>query len=185
MSRMFSVFATLLMVGASGLTYGADKKLVARQKPLEFKGLQIGKMVSREEVKEATGIACEDGHETISVCNGRVSIATVGGMANIVLSRAGVLERVAISIDSEDFDGVFLALVEKFGNPQRLSEPILQNGYGATFKDLRAIWTRPQGVQLEVRRFPDTTQSSIVMFTTAADRRPKAGQSDKERAADL
>lgn len=185
MKTMIRAFTMLLLVGAFGFAHGADQKPAARQKPLEFKGLQIGKKVSREQVKEATGIDCEDGHDVISVCNGRVSIATVGGMANIVLSRAGVLERVAISIDSEDFDGVLLALVEKFGTPQRLLEPILQNGHGATFKDLRAIWTRPQGVQLEARRFPDTTQSSMIMFTTSADRRPKAGQSDKERAADL
>lgn len=174
-----------LAVFTAALSYGSDKKPQPRQRPLEFKGMQIGKPVSRDAVKEATGITCEEGYETTSVCNGRVSIATVGGMANIVLSKHGVLDRVAISIDSDDFDGVLLALVEKFGNPQQLSEPILQNGFGATFKDLRAIWTGPQGVQLEARRYPGSTQSSMIMFTTATDRKPKTGQSHKERAADL
>lgn len=183
MGMKILIFA--LAMFAAALSYGADKKPQARQRTLEFKGLQIGKAVSRDAVKEATGIACEEGYETTSVCNGRVSIATVGGMANIVLSRHGVLDRVAISIDSDDFDGVLLALVEKFGNPQKLSEPILQNGYGATFRDLRAIWTGPQGVQLEARRYPGSTQSSMIMFTTAADRAPKSGQSHKERASDL
>lgn len=142
----------------------------AAQAPLAFKGLRLGANTTADEVSAATGLSCGAGYEDKVVCNGGTTIAEAAAAANFVISKSGTLQRMSFYIDSDQFDGVFLALVEKLGNPQSLKQPTVQNAFGAKFQDLVAIWRRKNGLELMAHKFGVDREKSVIIFTTSADR---------------
>lgn len=177
---MRTVLIVLMLCGLLGAAQAQS------QAPLAFKGLRIGGKATPETVFAATGVSCGVGANEMQVCNGSTTIAEASADANIVISKTGVLQRMSFHIDSENFDGVFLALVEKLGNPQSLKEPTVQNGFGAKFQDLIAVWRRPQGLELRAHRFGVNRDRAVIIFTTESDRALLYGdRSPKKLAKDL
>jgi hypothetical protein len=152
----------LVLSAAAGTVWGA---------PLDFKGLVIGVAVTRQEVEERLGsVRCGDGADGVTVCNGTTSVAGYFAQANIVINPKGVLQRVLLDVDADYFDVIADELQKKFGKPQRRGGTV-QNGFGAQFPQVDLTWQDGKGGFINYRRYAGSTDTSMLYFGTAEDRR--------------
>jgi hypothetical protein len=156
----------------------------AGPKTFEFKGLVIGSKTSPAQVRKATGLKCEDRANGLQMCNGALSIGLAHATANIVISRAGILQRIHMTLPSYEFEDVITAFVEKYGDPDKAEHPMLQNGVGQQFQQTLLIWMNDNNSSLIAKRFTGSITDSFFAFSTAEDRKALTN-TGKVSASDL
>jgi len=150
----------------------------------DFKGIRLGESSTPKQIRERLGVSCGIGAEDIQVCNGRVTIAEEPAEMNLVLSATGVVQRINLTLEPEQFDIVATELIRKFGKPATHSRSTVQNGFGANFAQQAIQWNGPAGTVLFFEKYAGSLRQSMLFFSTAADRR-KMESLKKDRHKDL
>lgn len=167
---MKNLTAGLALVTLSTLACAAGTS--GRLQPLDFKGLVVGSATEQASVERALGIKCDsDGAGQRTICNGVSTIVDSLAQVNIVIGPDGVLDRISITVDSGAFDSVAEGFTRKFGRASHASHPIVQNGFGANFRQDEREWLGSNGTQLVIEKFAGSTDSSSVYFSTLRDRK--------------
>ena len=136
----------------------------------DFKGIDVGgQNNSEEKVQSTLGINCGGGSEGRTVCNGTTSIGGAFAVANIVISPKGVVTRIALKINSYDFQKVVDVAIEKYGKPTKTSNEIEQNRMGAKFQNATYLWQENKGKYIKITRYYPTFDDGEVYFGTAED----------------
>lgn len=137
---------------------------------LKIKDLAIGEPTTPGAVESAFGVTCGAGLRGMQVCNGVGRIAQAVAQYNIVIGADGVLDRVRAEISASDYDAVSTAVRKQFGAPASSRRPVVQNGFGAKFRDEELSWNGISGSQLVLNRFTSDLEHSLVIFSTRRDR---------------
>ncbi|QBP77446.1 hypothetical protein E2K99_21735 [Herbaspirillum huttiense] len=149
---------------------GASNSLGKQPARLEFKGLEIRSAVLPAQVEQALGVKCGDGLNGAIICNGRSSIAERKGDINALISKEGRLERIRITVHSNDYSHVMSSLTKKFSTPDKTSQDGAQNGFGALLEDEKKIWLGKNGTQLSIHKYAGNTETCVIYFSTEEDR---------------
>jgi len=183
-----------LRPAALGATLLIAQPAVA-QEPLTFKGLEIGSSVERfmEIAPGARCIAsrcfvfvsseCKMGRgttEDFMACRKRYSY---GG--HIPLSITGTFDEnklvsVYVKISERSFEGLLVAMQERFGPPSIDSRSTLQNRMGASFDNRRVGWERT-GTVITITQRAGQVDEGSVFFTSAAY--AKKAEEEREQKA--
>ena len=177
-----AVLAWTLTAGASPAAAGYD-----------FKGLELGAPITAAQVEDTLNtpcvgfggstcnefdakvhaqmsVRCGSGSDGITACNGFTTVVGAPGRVNVVISADGLLQRVMITeFDADQFDAIFAELQRKFGRPTTITKPVLQNGFGATFQQVRATWTDRQHRTVSFEKYSGTKNESWLYFGTQQD----------------
>ncbi len=137
---------------------------------LNIAGLVAGELTTPEAVHDALGLACGEGSQNIQVCNGVSSYANSSGEANVVIGSDGLLDRVYLTIDEDNYDDVAQSLRKQFGSPQRIARSVVQNGFGATFQQEALTWNGLHGTRLYVSRYAADMEHATVLLTSKRGR---------------
>lgn len=141
----------------------------------DFKGIEVGgpKTYQSEDVQYALGtesrINCGKGSEERMVCNGVTSIGGAIAITNIVISPNGVVTRIALKIDSNDFLKVVSVATEKYGKPTKITTKVEQNRMGAKFQNVTYLWQGKEGRYIRIVKYYQTLDDGEVYFGTAED----------------
>ena len=153
-------------------------------KPLEFKGMVIGSVTTPEEITDQFRIYCGPKVAAGIYCWGLGTIGDASGNMAINLGPSMTVDRILVTFDSESFEGVFLALVEKHGRPGRLVEPVVQNRMGAKYKSIEAGWTKPGRTYISAVKYAGSLDTASVEFGVIGSQ-SKERDSIKRKAKDL
>jgi hypothetical protein len=135
----------------------------------DFKGIELGKPSSPEQVQERLGVKCGPGFDG-QVCNGSVTIAREPAKLNLRLSAQGTVERIYLVLSPDAFSVVAPELIAKFGEPTKTSKYPVQNRLGATYEQEMHHWMRDDGAQVTYMRYANSLDRSSIYFSTKADR---------------
>jgi hypothetical protein len=107
--------------------------------------------------------------------------ATYLGGEPLVTVRDNSVEEISVqTLGIYGQDEALAALEVKFGKPTSLARPVMQNGFGATYRTIRARWVRAAYVVTYTSAL-DVDHGEIHLMTTAeasrraADQRPRSG----------
>lgn len=98
----------------------------------------------------------------------------------------GKIRRIAVEIDSKDFEKVLEVLVEKYGTTKLKTSETVTNAMGAKFENVLVAWVF--GTQrIFAQRFTDNIKTSSISYSVADDEQFKKKLEDdrKQRAKDL
>ncbi|WP_233884539.1 hypothetical protein [Paraburkholderia flagellata] len=138
--------------------------------PLEFKGLVVGQTVTTQQVQSTLGIKCGIGANQMQVCNGQGTILGYPASFNVVVGSDGILDRIAIRLDSGHYAAVADAFHKKFDPATAIDHSTVQNRYGAAFENERVVWGDLNGETLMLRKYAGRLDTSSVWFSTKRDR---------------
>ena len=162
---------------------------------LELKGVRLG--MTYDELVAAypngeqspmrprlNGLSCLSGN---TFCT--VDVGTVAGVASVLqvsLRDGKVADAYMGRISPEQFDGVVMALQEKFGKPASTTQGYVQNRMGGKFDNPSYVWNFPDGKLIATKFFPsmptlDDSQVEIATNEWIAETAAK----QKARANDL
>ncbi|TAM40076.1 MAG: hypothetical protein EPN58_11365 [Rhodanobacter sp.] len=188
------------LVGAMALAWISTAAFAAPKnhptQPLDFKGLVLGAPATPQQVEDALAIPCGfsfgpgpakcddldkklqemrrvkcgEGLPGVQICNGTTTIAGTHATVNLVIGSDGTIQRIHLTLPDIGYDDVHQALVAKFGKPKSVSHPMLQNGFGATFRQEESFWTGAHGAQLLLSQYAGDVENSSLYFSTPADR---------------
>lgn len=150
----------------------------------DYKGVYLGESSTSELIKEKLGVECGHGLNEMIICNGRVTIAEQGADINLVINSNGIVQRINFILSSDSFDIVKSALSEKFGTPNASKNQMMQNGYGAQFKNEIVTWKEKNGNEIKYEKYGINAEKSTLNFTTKEDR-DFLNKSSTNRKSDL
>jgi hypothetical protein len=156
---------------------------VALQAPavaLDFKGIVVGEPATPEQVLEKLGVECGAGFNGIRVCNGAVTIAREGAKMNLVISAAGVVQRIDLTLSPRSFEVVAPLLIEKFGEPAQTGRSELQSRLGAKYQQVVLLWRNGE-VEAVYSKYAGSIDSSRLYFSTKEDRERLSGRTSNRR----
>lgn len=64
---------------------------------------------------------------------------------NLVIAADGLVQRISLTFDSDNFDATESALIEKFGKPTQTQNAKASNAMGATFDQVEHTWNDSDG----------------------------------------
>lgn len=185
------------LVGALALAWISTVAIAAHPaQPLDFKGLVVGAPATPQQVEEALAIpcgvsfgsepakctdldkmiqekqkvSCGAGGNGMQICNGTTTIAGTHAEVNLVIGSNGTIQRIHLTFGDIGYDDARQALVAKFGAPQKVSHPTLQNGFGANFRQEESFWTGAHGAQMLLSQYAADVDHSSLYISTQADR---------------
>jgi len=141
----------------------------------DFKGIEVSgpKTYQASDVQDALGseskIDCGKGSEDRMICNGITSIGGAIAVANIVISPKGVVTRIALKINSYDFQKVVSVATEKYGKPTKTTTEVEQNRMGAKFQNATYLWQGKGGRYVRVVKYYPSLDDGEVYFGSAED----------------
>ena len=135
----------------------------------ELKGITLGEKTSTAQIESAMGVKCDVGANEMQVCNGQTTIGGVPGVANIVVSPQGILQRIHFSFDADSFEELAEAFVGKYGAHTTRND-IVQNGFGAKFESPSKAWTLKNGNRIDLSKNAATLGKGFIAYSTPADR---------------
>ena len=169
-------FVVVMAALASSCAYG---------QALDLKGIHLGKRHTPEEVMSKIGGSCGEGANSMTICNGPVTIAEVPADMNLVISKGGIVQRIHLNFSESSFEEVRDALLRKFGKPTSTASNQVQNAFGAKYVNETITWSRSDGTQLLVTRYAGNRERSSVYFSSIEDRKLLGDTRPNERAKDL
>lgn len=155
---------------------------------LDFKGIEFG--ASREQAKEAIpafncppekperkgkticaismlAVCLSDFKNTNHPCHQTASDAlTYAGrpVSKIIASfSSNRLMSVSVHFEPSEFDAISSAMKEKYGKPSNSDEHVVQNRYGAKYKNERYIWATPGGMVSVDKYFGKIDESAVTL----------------------
>ena len=137
---------------------------------LDLDGLTVGQPATPEAVLTSLGVTCGEGYQGTEVCNGNTSYEAHPAEANVVIGADGVLDRILLTIDHDNYEDVIKALRKKFGPPRSSVHPVVQNGFGARFQQEQLVWYGARGTQLFASRYAADTNHATILLTTKRGR---------------
>lgn len=114
-------------------------------------------------------VSCGNGYGGVIICNGETTIAGTAADANVVIGKNGRLQRIWLTIKSDDYETVIEELLKKFGKPTSIKRSSLQNGFGARYTQTDSSWSGANGQRLLVSRYAGNIKESTIYFSTKAD----------------
>ena len=159
---------------------------------LELKGARLG--LSMSDIKGDFAISCSKDKCT------DYYFPKIGGSLSVIPDKrtfAGApitrysfefyedrLVEMHVCVEPDYFQLILMALQEKYGDPQVKEKDVLQNGYGATFNNLKGTWKAKDGSTMRLERFYPNMESSCVILkdNVALNKKPATG---KNPMADL
>ena len=135
----------------------------------DFKGIELGKPSDPSTIYYELRARCSKGVNDYQVCNGDVTIAGVSGVMNLLMDQTGVVIRISINFDSENFDTILPEVLKKFGNGKR-SATMVQNKMGAKFENITYTWKKAGGLDLVLTKYAGNLERSNLYFSTPADK---------------
>lgn len=135
----------------------------------DFKGIELGKPSDPSTIYYELRARCSKGVNDYQICNGDVTIAGVSGIMNLVMDQAGIVIRISINFDSENFDTVLPEVLNKFGTGKR-SVFKVQNKMGAKFENIIYTWKKAGGLDLVLTKYAGNLDRSNIYFSTPADK---------------
>ncbi len=136
----------------------------------DFKGVVVGAFATPDDIYRRLGVSCGEGYEGVQVCNGEVTIAHEPASMNLVISPKGIVQRIALTLSPDAFDDVAPELIQKFGEPTRVTHSIVQNRMGAKYPQTVYLWSGKGGIQMLYMKYSGTLDRSTLDFSTKADR---------------
>lgn len=103
----------------------------------------------------------------------------LGRTSQVLISRNSQRVLTSIIVEGFDFETAMTAFTDKFGAPS-IERSVVQNGFGARYGQLIAIWQRGQK-RLEIRRHGTSPNAPIIMLTGAAERQQSNSQARQNR----
>jgi len=88
---------------------------------------------------------------------------------NLVISKAGVVQRISLTLSSAVFDEIAPLLLEKFGAPERTTYGEVQNRRGAKFSQVEHYWQNSADHQVFYRKYAGSLDASVLNFSTKED----------------
>lgn len=141
----------------------------------DFKGIEVSgpKTYQAKDIQDALGpeskIDCGKGSEDRLICNGTTSIGGAFAVANIVISPKGVVTRIALKINSYDFQKVVSVATDKYGKPTKATTDVEQNRMGAKFQNATYLWQGKEGRYVRIVKYYPTLDDGEVYFGSAED----------------
>ncbi|MEQ1662644.1 MAG: hypothetical protein ABL877_08100 [Thiobacillus sp.] len=133
---------------------------VACADQLNIKGIRLG--MSQEEVIALQGaMSCSAlKSKSDTGCYGHATYADVGAKL-FVFFKEGKVTAVSVTVDSDDFENVTLALKEKLGKPSFVKTEKVQNLAGAEFNNPSFHWVKNGGILSATKFSEKVTESGI------------------------
>lgn len=101
-----------------------------------------------------------------------------------IMLKAGVVHTVTITLPSDDFDRVEIALTERWGKPNARTTDTVSNRMGASFDQVKVNWAREGFVLRAMKRSGKVTQAMISLTTERGmEERYKANKDAAKAAA--
>jgi hypothetical protein len=180
-------------VGAPTLALSLILAAFGEAHAFDFKGLSLGEPITPAEIEarldagckgandkpcdnleskiyETSRMRCGEGWEGSKVCNGVTTVAGLPAQANIVIGANGRLRRVYLTrLSPDDFDVIRSELVSKFGPPKKTANPLLHNGFGASFRQAQVTWLDAKRHKITLSKYAGTTDEASLYFGTPED----------------
>jgi hypothetical protein len=135
----------------------------------DFKGIEIGGSTTPEQVKEQTGVKCGGGVNGTNVCTGYSTIVGKQAFTNILIDAEGKVQRIIVDFDSNNYDQVAAALLQKFGEPSKREVSTVQNRVGGKFTQEQLRWEAGEN-QVLLERYSSKITKSMLYMSTEKDR---------------
>jgi hypothetical protein len=168
--RTSRIAGAALLTCAAIYSAGSFAEGAATSAPLEFKGLAIGQAVTTQQIESTLGISCSAGAHQMQVCNGQGTVLGYPASFNVVTGADGILDRIAIRLDSDHYAAVAEAFHKKFDPATSVEHSPVQNRYGAKFENETVVWGDANGIALMIRKYADRIDKSTIMFSTKRGR---------------
>ena len=135
----------------------------------DFKGVELGGAATPELIKEKLGVKCGAGKAPyLYICNGYTTIASAPAFMNLVIGESGNVSRIGLLFKSDRYLEVFIAMKQKYGQPTKTDESLLQNSMGATFHQAVHIWEDGSNT-IKLKKYASKITDSSVHFSTQED----------------
>jgi hypothetical protein len=151
----------------------------------DYKGIELGKTYSLEEIREKIGVECGAGSEGMQVCNGSASFASEAAQINIVLNKVNSVQRIALTLSPSAFEEIARLLKDKFGRPAKVEASKIQNRFGAQYTQLIHTWRKKGELELIYTKYAGGLETSYLHFSTKDDRQLLYGASISTRKKDM
>ena len=123
---------------------------------LDFKGIEIGKEYTTDYLESTYGLDCFESRELKEVsCTGDTTIASNPAKIFILQGASGKVKTISVDFSTDNFDSIAEATLLKFGKPQRIDRPILQNALNAKFRQISYTWYK-KGNSMNLSKYNDT-----------------------------
>lgn len=137
---------------------------VAPVSAFDFKGIEIGAVVSPDEIEQKLGTRCTGRVPTR--CTASVVLANVRGFMMITRTADNVIEMITISFDSSQFMDVEAIALKKFGEPSNKASRSVQNRMGAVFENVEYTWADEKGDSVLLQKYASTIDKSYLTYTS-------------------
>lgn len=124
----------------------------SQKPPLGIREIKFG--MPCEDIKKVSGVDCPDlvffnGHtDTCSYCEQYTTIKGVYIKVQYGFTESKTLERISGTFDTNNFESIKNAVIEKWGKPNTIETGIKYNSYGAKVENLILKWELPDGTML-------------------------------------
>ena len=98
-----------------------------------------------------------------------MTVARENARMNLVISAAGIVQRIDLTLQPQTFDTLAPLLIEKFGPPAKTERSELQNRMGAKFDQVLHVW-RDGESEVQYSKYAGSIDSSRLYFGTKEDR---------------
>jgi hypothetical protein len=151
----------------------------------DFKGIELGKVYSSDEIKAKAGYDMQFGLgnsiKCMTFCSGQVKLANGLARADFFTnSDDGAIASIDVTINEVDFIDIEKQLKSKYGKPTSTGHQVLQNAFGAKIVNTIDEWREANGDVITLMHYFDMENGSLSMSSAkyiAANAALKAARS--------
>jgi hypothetical protein len=149
---------------------------------LEFKGIEIGKKTTVQEVQDKLGGTFSWGRTSFR------GQSTIGGEAaeiSINLDENSAVKSIFIRLEPRQFAKVAEALKGKYKAP-KIEREVLQTAFGVNVENISMSWTVERGCEVFAEKYSGSIDKSLVLYHCDSDKDiEKAEEKNKKSKNDL
>lgn len=164
------IIIIILLFAASTVSYAFD-----------FKGIEVGKSSSNDEVSKILMIQCTDDISGKVICTGPLTIVGDDAYGYIDLNKDKIVSSIWIKFKPNTFNEISEALIKKYGPPITTNSTI-SNAMGATFDQVEMNWKNENSIMTLQKYSGKVTEGGLFIISNEhlneIDQRLKIKKSD-------
>lgn len=131
----------------------------------DFKGVEIGKFISTEDISNKLTAKCLDNKEQGGIyCRGDTTIVGYKADVFITADKANIVQTINVTFEPDSFESIYTALKSKYGDGKiKISD--ISTAMGAQFKQAKAQWSTSSALMTLNKYNGKITEGSLLIVT--------------------